>query len=172
MQIIKCALGYMLLIVQIPLILIRESLLIIWKCILQINLMKRWFQILFILVLCLNFGTKRQRKLKLILSLLILANWFPWLDTGHQDILFHACVQFWKISDCWGCYEIVFLSILEQFHENTCTVRYQTHMSECLVLWMVLHRSLNPLTDLIFFTALSWWISTRFTCRFGYPRFY
>ena len=54
------------------------------------------------------------------------------------------------MSNHWGCYEIVFLRILEKCHKSICTVRYQTHMSACLGLWMVLLKSLHPLSDLGF----------------------
>ena len=159
----------MLLIVHTPPILRRERFLLIWQLIIQLKLMRGWFQTLFLLELRLNFGTKRQRKLKLILGLIILANLFLWLDTGYQDKLFHARVKFWKMIDIWGCYEIVFLRSLDKFHEKIRTVWYQTHMSVCLGLWTTLHKLLHHLLDLGFCTALSWWIGTNFPCRVGYP---
>ena len=162
----------MLLIVHIPLILGRESLLLVWKLIHQLNLTRRWFQTLFIPELCLNFGTERQIKLNLLLGLIILVNWFPCLDTGHQYTLLHYRVKFWKMSYRWGCYEIWFLRILDKFHERICTVRYQTNMSVCLGLYMVLFKLLQPLPDLAFCTVISWWIGTRFPCRVVYPRVY
>ena len=131
------------------------------------SITRRWFQSIFIVELRINFGTERQIKLKLILGLLIVANWFPCLDTGHQDILFHACVKFWIMSNHWGSYEILFITSLEKFYEVICTVRYQTQMSVCLGLWIFLSKSLHPLPDLVFSTALSRWIGTRFPCRVG-----
>ena len=169
MRIFKCALGYMFLRLHIPLILIIESLLLTWQLILQLNLTRRWFQTIFIIEIRLNFGTKGQSKLKLLLGLLIIDNLFTCLDTVHPDIFFHDCVQFWKMSNHLGYYEIVFLRSLEKFHDMICTVRYQTHMSVCVGSWMVLHKFLHPLSDLWFFT-ISWWIGTLFTYRVGFPK--
>ena len=143
----------MLLILHIPLILIRGSLLLIWQLMSQLKLTSMWFKNLFILELRLNLETERQRKLKLILGLIILANWFTRLDTGHQEILFHASVQFWKMNDRWGCYEIVFLGSLKFFmkwsaqfgikHTWVCILDFGWYFASCFNLSQTLYPALQ-----------------------------
>ena len=157
----------MLLIVHIPLNLRIESIIIIWQLIVQLNLMRMWFQTLFIIEPRLNFGTIHQSKLKQLLGLLILVNCFPFLDNVHQDILFHARVKLWKIRNCWGCYELVFLRSLGKFYEKIYTVQHQTHTSVCLGLCMVNCKPIHALPEIGFCTALYWWIETSFPCRVG-----
>ena len=94
--ILKCMIRYMLLRLHITLRPRTEILILIWQIILQLNLIRRWFQNIFIFEVHIDFVNESQSKLKLILSLLIIANLFAFLDTVHQDILFHARVQFWK----------------------------------------------------------------------------